>query len=232
MNDSPRPAVLLLARQLGLLLAIVNVWALAMPVNAAAADRTLRVVALGDSLTAGFMLPATESFPAQLQRALTAKGHNVEVVNAGISGDTTGSGLARLEWAIGESTDAVILELGANDALRGIEPAKARANLSAILARLEARGLPVLIAGMRAPNNWGEAYVREFDAIFPELAEAGGHLLYPFFLDGVATDPKLNLGDGLHPNSEGIARIVDKMLPQVEKLIERARAKAAATAKG
>lgn len=232
MNDSPRSTVCLLVRQLGLLLAIVNIWGHGMLANAAAAERPLRVVALGDSLTAGFMLAPTESFPAQLQRALAAKGHNVEVINAGISGDTTGGGLARLDWAIGEKADAVILELGANDALRGIAPAKARANLAAILARLEARGLPVLIAGMRAPNNWGEDYVREFDAIFPELAKAGGHLLYPFFLDGVATDAKLNLGDGLHPNSDGIARIVERMLPLVELLLERARSKATAATRG
>ncbi|MEW5963177.1 MAG: arylesterase [Pseudomonadota bacterium] len=217
---------------MGLLLLAVNVWGLAMPFSANGADRALRIVAFGDSLTAGFMLPPADSFPAQLQRELTAKGHKVEVINAGISGDTTGAGLSRLEWAIGDHADAVILELGANDALRGIEPAKARANLAAILSRLAARGLPVLIAGMRAPNNWGENYVREFDAIFPELAKAGGHLLYPFFLDGVATDAKLNLGDGLHPNREGVARIVAGIVPHVEQLIERARSKAAAAAKG
>jgi acyl-CoA thioesterase-1 len=210
----------------------VNMWGPAMNATADAAERALRIVALGDSLTAGFMLPPADSFPAQLQRALADRGHEVEVINAGISGDTTGAGLARLDWAIGEGADAVILELGANDALRGIEPGKAKANLTAILAQIEARGLPVLIAGMRAPNNWGEAYVREFDAIFPELAKAGGHLLYPFFLDGVATDPKLNLGDGLHPNREGVARIVSGILPVVEQLIGRARAKATAASKG
>lgn len=202
-----------------------------MPARAAS-EPAMRIVAFGDSLTAGYMLRPADAFPAQLQRALTAKGHHVEVINAGVSGDTTAAGLERFEWAIGEGTDAVILELGANDALRGIDPQQAEANLAAILSKLEARGIPVLIAGMRAPGNWGEDYVRAFDGIYPKLARAHGHLYYPFFLDGVAIDPTLNLGDGLHPNAAGVARIVAQILPLTEQLIERARTKTAKNPKG
>ena len=146
------------------------------------------------------------SFPAQLERALKARGHAVEVINAGVSGDTTASGLERLRWAVPERIDAVILELGANDALRGLEPGAAKANLDKMITTLKAGGAEVLLAGMLAPRNLGEEYTRAFDAIYPELAKKHGLLLYPFFLDGVALDGKLNLGDGIHPNPQGRGR--------------------------
>lgn len=186
---------------------------------------TIQIVALGDSLTAGYGLPPSAAFPAQLQKALKSRGHNVAVANAGVSGDTTSGGLQRLDWAVPPGTEAVILELGANDALRGINPAEARANLDQILASLGKRGIPVLLAGMRSPQNWGKDYVDSFESMYPDLAERHGALLYPFFMDGVALDPKLNLDDGLHPNTAGVARIVTGILPEVEALIERAKSK-------
>lgn len=185
--------------------------------------RKIHIVAFGDSLTAGFGLNPGQGFPDVLQMALKARGHNVEVINAGVSGDTTAAGLARLDWAVGEEADAVIVELGANDALRGQPPAETRANLDTILTRLRARGLPILVAGMRSPENWGSDYRDRFDAIFADLAAKHGALLYPFFLAGVATDPKLNLPDGLHPNQRGIAIIVEGILPKVEALIDRVK---------
>lgn len=183
----------------------------------------LRIVALGDSLTAGFELPPSAAFPAQLEKALHARGHNVVVANAGVSGDTTSGGLQRLDWAVPEGTDAVILELGANDALRGVDPATARANLDKILLRLAERNIPVLLAGMRSPQNWGRSYVDGFESIYPDLAKKHGALLYPFFMEGVAAEASLNLDDGLHPNREGVAKIVEQILPQVEALIAEAR---------
>jgi acyl-CoA thioesterase-1 len=185
--------------------------------------RKIRIVAFGDSLTAGYGLRPGQAFPDVLQMALTARGHNVEVINAGVSGDTTAAGLARLDWAVGEDADGVIVELGANDALRGQPPAETRANLDAILERLGKRNIPVLLAGMRSPENWGSDYRDKFDAIFGDLSAKHGALLYPFFLDGVATDPKLNQPDGLHPNAHGIAIIVERILPKVEDLIGRVR---------
>jgi acyl-CoA thioesterase-1 len=186
--------------------------------------RPVKIVALGDSLTAGLGLPANAAFPARLQQALAQKGMAAEVVNAGVSGDTTADGLSRLDWSVPDDTDAVILELGANDALRGIDPAQARANLDAILKRLAARNLPVLLAGMRAPRNLGSEYTEAFDAIYPDLAAAYGTLLYPFFLDGVAAERSLNQGDGLHPTAAGVDVIVAKILPQAEELVARAHA--------
>ena len=183
----------------------------------------LQIVAFGDSLTAGFGLPPAAAFPAQLQKALRARGHDVAVTNAGVSGDTTSGGLQRIDWAVPPGTQAVILELGANDALRGIEPAQARTNLDQILASLAKRGIPVLLAGMRSPQNWGKNYVDSFERLYPELAARHGVLLYPFFMEGVALDPKLNLDDGLHPNTDGVARIVEGILPKVEALIETAK---------
>ena len=209
-------------------------WLLAaLPLDVAAAStRPTRIVVLGDSLVAGFQLKASDAFPAQLERALKARGHSVEIINAGVSGDTTAGGLERLKWAVPEATDAVILELGANDALRGLDPAQARANLEKIILALKSSGAEVLLAGMLAPRNLGAAYSSAFDAIYPELAAKHGLLLYPFFLDGVAMNAKLNLDDGLHPNSRGVAEITKKILPSVEQLIERARAKQAAGTKG
>ena len=186
----------------------------------------LRIVALGDSLTAGYQLAPTDAFPAKLQAALRAKGYDVEVVNAGVSGDTAANGLARLDWSVPAETDAVIVELGANDMLRGLDPARTRATLAEILARLRARGLPVLLAGMRASPNLGPDYVAAFDAIFPDLARQYGALLYPFFLDGVALDRGLTLPDGLHPNAPGVDVIVARILPSVEALMSRARPRA------
>ncbi len=184
----------------------------------------IRIVAFGDSLTAGYLLRPNEAFPAQLQMALQAKGHKVEIVNAGVSGDTTAGGADRLEWTLQNGADAVILELGANDALRGLEPKEARANLDRMLTAIAAKGTPVLLAGMRAPGNWGSDYVKTFDAIFPDLAAKHGAALYPFFLDGVALNSQLVQADGLHPTAAGVAEIVKRILPDAEALVARAQA--------
>lgn len=192
---------------------------------AAGADRPVRIVLLGDSLTAGLGLSASEAFPAKLGRALKAKGLAVDIADAGVSGDTASAGLARLDWSVPEGTDAVVVELGANDALRGVDPKVTRGALDSLLRRLKARGVEVLLAGMQAPRNMGPDYVRAFDAIFPELAAAHGVLFYPFFLDGVATNPKLNQPDGIHPNAAGVDAVVERILPKVEELVTRARAK-------
>jgi len=199
-------------------LALVS--ALAQP---GSAGRPVKIVALGDSLTAGLGLPADAAFPARLARALAQKGIAAEVINAGVSGDTAADGLARLDWSVPDDTDAVILELGANDALRGLDPAQTRANLDRILRRLAARRIPALLAGMRAPPNLGAEYTKALDAIYPELAAAHGVIFYPFFLDGVAAERGLNQGDGIHPTAAGVDVIVAKILPQVEELIARAR---------
>jgi acyl-CoA thioesterase I len=188
-----------------------------------AAERLVNIVALGDSLTAGYGLAANEAFPAQLQRALSGKGLAANVANAGVSGDTATGGLARLDWSVPDGTDAVILELGANDALRGFDPAITRKALAAMLQRLQARKIPVLLCGMLAPPNMGAEYGRAFGSIYPDLAAQTGAILYPFFLAGVAADPKLNQSDGLHPTAAGVAVIVDRILPQVQELIARAK---------
>ena len=196
---------------------------LAFAAIAAPSGQPLRIVVFGDSLVAGLGLKPSEAFPAQLERALKEKGHAVEVINAGVSGDTTAGGLERVGWAVPEKTNAVILELGANDALRGLDPGRAKANLDRIIAALKASGAEVLLAGMLAPRNLGAVYTRAFDAIYPELAAKHGLILYPFFLDGVALNAKLNLDDGLHPNRQGVAEITKKIMPAVEQLIERAK---------
>lgn len=190
-----------------------------------AAERPIKIVALGDSLMAGYQLPGPDAFPARLERALKAKGLAVEVVNAGVSGDTSTGGLARLDWSVPDGTDAVILELGANDMLRGLEPKVTRKALEEIIGRLKARRIEILLCGMLAPPNLGPDYARGFDAIYPELAAANGLLFYPFFLDGVATNPKLNQRDGMHPNAAGVAAMVEGILPKVEELLARVRAK-------
>jgi acyl-CoA thioesterase-1 len=192
---------------------------------ALSAERTIKVVALGDSLTAGYQLHGRAAFPVQLEQALKAKRLAVEVANAGVSGDTSTGGLARLDWSVPEGTDAVILELGANDMLRGTDPKITRDALANIIRRLKARHIEVLLCGMRAAPNLGAEYGREFDAIYPELAAANGVLLYPFFLDGVVGDPKLHIGDGLHPTGEGVAKIVAGILPKAEALLATVRAK-------
>ncbi|MGH6926136.1 MAG: arylesterase [Propylenella sp.] len=184
----------------------------------------VQIVALGDSLTAGLGVAPGESFPEQLQAALVARGHDVTVTNAGVSGDTASDGMARLEWSVPAEADIVIVELGANDSLRGIDPAVTRKALSGILAKLRERGQTALLAGMLAPRNLGEEFAAEFDAIYPELAAEYGTALYPFFLAGVATERTLNQPDGMHPNSEGVAKLVEAMLPLVEELVSEAAA--------
>jgi acyl-CoA thioesterase-1 len=187
--------------------------------------RTLKLVALGDSLTAGYNLPASAAFPPALELALRAKGHAVEIVNAGVSGDTVQGGLERLEWSVPDGTDGVILELGANDALRGLDPAVTRRGLEAIITKLKARGIPVLLTGMYAPRNLGTEYATRFDSIYPELAKAHGLVLYPFFLEGVAGDRALNQPDLLHPTAEGVRVIVRNILPTVERFLATLPAK-------
>jgi acyl-CoA thioesterase I len=190
-----------------------------MPVAAQAA--ALRLAALGDSLTAGWGLPADAAFPAQLQKALEGKGYQVAIANFGVSGDTTTGGLARLEPVLAQKPDGVILELGANDMLRGLPPEAARANLDAILAGLAKAGIPVLLCGMRAASNFGRDYAAEFEAIYPELAKTHDAVLYPFFLDGVTGQPGMTLPDGLHPTADGVAVVVSRILPTVETFLAR-----------
>jgi acyl-CoA thioesterase-1 len=187
----------------------------------AAEPKKIRLVALGDSLTAGYGLPKGRGFAPRLEAALTAAGHHVEVIDAGVSGDTTDAGLARLDWSVPADAQAVIVELGANDALRGLPPAETRKNLDDIVARLTGRGQTVLVAGMLAPRNLGESYAKAFDPIFAEVARAHGALFYPFFLDGVALDAKLVQPDGLHPTAEGVEVIVTRILPTVRELLAR-----------
>lgn len=207
-------------RLLALCLAAILIGA--APVRAQ--DDTVTLLAFGDSLVHGYGLPSGEPFPAQLEDKLRAEGYEtVEVVNAGSSGDTSEAGRSRLGWVLQDDVDAVIVVLGANDALRGIDPAVARRNLDAILTTLAEQGIPTLFAGMKAPRNMGSEYVEEFDAIYPELAERHDVVFYPFFLKGVAQRPELNQSDGIHPNADGVAVIVDNMLPKVEQLIRKAR---------
>jgi acyl-CoA thioesterase-1 len=198
--------------------------ALAAVGGSAAADHPVKIVALGDSLTTGFGLVVQAAFPAKLAQALRAKGIAVAITDAGVSGDTAADGLSRLDWSVPDGTEAVILELGANDALRGMDPKVTKAALNTILNKLRNRHIAVLLAGMRAPRNMGPDYVRAFDAIYPALASTHAVVFYPFFLDGVVADPKFNQIDGLHPNAAGVDVIVARILPQVEKLIAVARA--------
>jgi len=191
----------------------------------AAADLPVKIVALGDSLTAGYGLSQDSAFPVRLEAALKAKGLAIEIVNAGVSGDTAAGGLGRLDWSVPQGTDAVILELGANDALRGVDPDATRAALESILSRLEARRIAVLLAGMRAPPNMGADYTRAFDAIFSRLAATHDVVFYPFFLDGVAADRALNQPDGLHPTAAGVDAIVGRILPKAEELVARVKAR-------
>jgi acyl-CoA thioesterase I len=181
--------------------------------------RTLQVVALGDSLTAGYGLPPGQGFPEVLQRALRAKGYDVEISNAGVSGETAEDGLARYDWSVPKGTDALILELGANDMLRGLSPESAKSALADILERAKAARIATLLTGMRAAPNMGDDYQQRFDAIYPDLARRYAVPLYPFFLEGVAGDPKLNQPDGLHPTREGVEKIVAAILPSVEAVL-------------
>jgi acyl-CoA thioesterase I len=186
---------------------------------ATASAKPVKMVVLGDSLSAGLGLSASTAFPARLQKALDSKGIKVDMINAGVSGDTSSGGRDRLDWSIPEGTEAVILELGANDALRGTDPAVTRAALSDILTQLKARKIAVLMCGMLAPPNYGREYAARFNAIYPELSKSFGVPLYPFFLEGVAADAKLNQPDGLHPTAEGIDVIVKNILPMVEAFL-------------
>jgi acyl-CoA thioesterase-1 len=183
------------------------------------------IVALGDSLTAGLGLPQDEAFPVVLERRLRAAGHGAKVIDAGVSGDTAGAGLARLDWAIPADASAVIIELGANDALQGLPPEATKASLEAIIERVEARGLPILLVGMEAPRNMGKDYVEAFSAIYRDLAKRYDVVFYPFFLDGIVLDESLTQDDGLHPNGKGVARIVDRIAPKVEELLARVKPK-------
>ena len=186
----------------------------------AARAEPARILVLGDSIAAGYGLAADEAFPARLESHLRRAGRKVRVIDAGVSGDTTAGGLARLDWALADRPHVVIVELGGNDGLRGIAPQATRANLDAILARLKARGPRVLLTGMLAPPNLGAEYGRAFDAIYPELAAKYGVALYPFVLDGVAAQPDLNQRDGIHPNARGVAVMVDRIAPYVVRLLD------------
>jgi len=181
--------------------------------------KPIKIVVLGDSLSAGLGLAAADAFPAKLQKALKDKGINVDMGNAGVSGDTASDGRERLDWSVPEGTQAVIVELGANDALRGLDPAVTRAALSDILTHLKARNIAVMLCGMLAPPNYGADYAARFNTIYPELAKSFGVPLYPFFLDGVAADAKLNQADGIHPTPQGVDIIVNNIMPTVEAFL-------------
>ena len=201
-------------------------WLAASVLHAnAAGAREPVIVAFGDSLTAGLGLAPREAFPAQLEEALRKGGQEVKVVNAGVSGDTTAAGLARLDWAMPDDASAVIIELGANDALQGLDPQATKAVLEKIITQVQARGLPILLAGMEAPPNMGKDYVEAFSALYRDLAARYNLVLYPFFLDGVAFDETLTLDDGMHPNAQGVARIVKGIMPKVEELLARVATK-------
>jgi acyl-CoA thioesterase-1 len=208
----------------GLLLAAPGFAPSAFAQDAARKDRPVKIVALGDSLTAGYGLSASEAFPAKLQRALKAKGIDVEIVNAGVSGDTATGGLERLDWAVAPDTDAVIVELGANDMLRGLDHKVTRNAIDSIVRKLRERRIAVLLCGMVASPNLGADFANAFNRIFPEVARAHDALYYPFFLDGVASLARLNQPDGLHPTAAGIDVIVSKIMPSVEQLIARVKA--------
>ena len=187
----------------------------------AIAKEDLRLLVLGDSLAAGYGVAPAQAFPIKLQAALAARGHAVRVINAGVSGDTTAGGLARLDWVMGDKPHAVIVELGANDGLRGLDVRAMRGNLDAILTRFQKENIKILLTGMKAPPNYGGAYVRDFDQVFLDLAKQHDVVFYPFFLDGVATARDLNQSDGIHPNGDGVDIIVRNILPAVEQLLAR-----------
>ena len=193
-----------------------------------AADQVV-LVTYGDSLSAGYGLSEQDAFPSQLQKALRAKGHDVRIVNASVSGDTTAAGLARFDWSFPDGAQGVILELGANDALRGLPPEKTRSNLDQLIIRIKAKGAEPLLAGMLAPRNLDAKYTQAFDRIYPDLAEKHDILLYPFFLYDVVGKKKLNLPDGLHPNPAGVKKIVEQIVPKVEELLSRISAQSAKT---
>lgn len=208
--------ILITALCLGLGLAVT-------PTRAGAAEE-IKLVGFGDSLMAAYNLQASEGFPARLEAALRERGHTVSITDAGVSGDTTSGGLARLDWSVPDGTDGVILELGANDALRGLPPEKTRDNLDAMIKRLQERGIAVLLAGMLAPPNMGGDYETTFNAIYPDLAGKYDVTLYPFFLDGVTTNPDMLLNDGMHPNPNGINTMVENILPVAEQFLSQIKA--------
>ena len=191
--------------------------------KARAAEPPVRILAIGDSLTQGYGLRTGMEFPAQLERALNARGRNVKVINAGVSGDTSAGGLARLDWSLSENPEVAIVEFGGNDALRGLSPAEMEKNLDGMLAKLKGRRIPTLLAGMKAPRNMGPAYIAQFDAVFPRLAKKHGVALYPFFLEGVALNRTLMQPDLTHANEKGVGAIVARMVPAVETLVAQAR---------
>lgn len=201
--------------------AALGLWlAFGLMINTAAAQDKPKLLALGDSLTAGFGLPREQAFPVRLEAWLHERGVNVAVINAGVSGDTAAGGLARLDWSLADQPRYALVELGANDALRGLPADALEKSLDEILRRLTARNIKVLLAGMYAPRNYGADYAREFDAVYPRLAAKYNAAFYPFFLDGVAGDPALNQGDMLHPNERGVAVLVDRLGPIVKRMID------------
>jgi acyl-CoA thioesterase-1 len=214
-----RPFVHILVLLMGLMTAAAVSAQPQLSDQAKPTDKPIKMVVLGDPLSAGLGLPAAAAFPARLQKALKDNGINVDMTNAGVSGDTSSGGRDRLDWSVPEGTQAVIVELGANDALRGIDPAITRAALTDIVRRLKARGIAVLLCGMLAPPNFGSDYAARFNTIYPDVSKAFDVPLYPFFLEGVAADPKLNQADGIHPTAEGVDIMVKAMLPTVETFL-------------
>jgi acyl-CoA thioesterase-1 len=198
---------------------LVVFCSLALAATVAARAETINIVGFGDSLMAGYELAPSDAFPVQLEAALREKGHNVSIANAGVSGDTSTGGLARLDWSVPDGTHAVLLELGANDALRGISPEETQRNIDEMITRLKDRGIAVLLVGILAPPNMGDEYGDRFNRIYPDLAARHDVPLYPFFLDGVALQPELDIGDGMHPNAKGVAVMVSRFLPFAEDLI-------------
>lgn len=231
MNDPVARYATTSARAYGVHRRIINIclmvpWLLAALLGglvgaapAVRADPPVKLLVLGDSLTAGYGLPSEESFTVKLQAALKAEGLNVTVVNAGVSGDTSAGGLARLDWLLADKPDFALVELGANDGLRGLDPKITYDNLDAVLTRLAKRQVPTLLAGMYAPPNLGREYGEQFNGVFPRLAEKHGVLFYPFFLDGVAAERELNQADGIHPNAKGVSVLVERIMPHVKKLL-------------
>ncbi len=193
--------------------------AMTIALSTAARAETISLVGFGDSLMAGYQLAPEDAFPARLEKALKEKGFDVAIANAGVSGDTTAGGLARIDWSVPDGTNGVILELGANDALRGVPPEETRRNLEAMVKRLKERGIAVLLVGILAPPNMGGDYAARFNLIYPELAKKYDLAFYPFFLDGLVTEAGLKLEDGMHPNSDGIGVMVERFLPTAEQFI-------------
>ena len=209
-----------LHRPYGLLVCIVNAWVLFVT---PALSETKRILMMGDSLTAGYGLAEIDSFPAQMERSFSALNRDVRIINSGVSGDTSAGGRARLAWSLAENPDAVILELGANDGLRGLNPKKTEANLKAMIREIAKRKIPILLTGMRAPPNLGSEYELEFNELYRRLARDHDILFYPFFLEGVAAIPRLNQADGIHPNAEGVAEIVNRIRPIILQLVDGIR---------